>query len=545
MGYSINACKQIVFMDGNIRRQIKEVWYCDDGNHSHKVWPCLTELREAYVVALSTNGQSYDTSSISYKVGQDRVPNVTLLPGRKYAVKGTVYIYDSEMNHVDTITDCYFHYETVEGTGLPGDGLYTTVDNTVNNFGSRSDNKGVSNSTYSYWTCTDDTGVDRGQTMQAYYDTVTYGPVQFNYVYDTNYTTPFVFKRATITESLVLAKSDISSYNNGSQNWDNYPILQAGSTITIYPKSYKRATADGWNDNALKNWEQLNSVSVTWDDPDNAFTVVKSGNYYNVTPTLADSQAHELTFHYGDYSEEMFITAIPQHSYSVYDGNTYVQSAYTLTSPKTFTIKESDWDESTSSYGNEHVYSGTVEVINSNTSAVTMSNNNRTVNPVTANPGQTSTIKMSVGGVQIAQFTVTVGQLQTVTFDITNGVSDMSQIDSAFNGEHVYTLSSTTPRSEYTNCYAVTNGQKAYFGIKFGTNNSFNNLVNVYIDRDGEADLYDLNNNREVEVYGDGSGVIYFSFTRISGQDILVDIPVYADSNYQNFLGTIRLTVYN
>jgi hypothetical protein len=32
----------------------------------------------------------------------------------------------------------------------------------------------------------------------------------------------------------------------------------------------------------------------------------------------------------------------PQHTYLAYDGNEFIKSSYTLTSPKTFTVKEAD-----------------------------------------------------------------------------------------------------------------------------------------------------------------------------------------------------------
>lgn len=539
MGHSINSCKEILFMDGNMPRQISEVWYCDNAGNSHKVWPCVAELREVYVVALSTNGQSYDVSSTQYIVGQDHIPNVTLLPGHQYAVKGTVYIYNDNRDRIATITDCYFHYETTEHTDLSGDGLYTTLDNTYvvgNTFGSRTDSNGTSNTEYNYWTCTTDTGTDRGMTMQAYYNTVTYGPVQFNAVYDSNYVTPFVFRRAEITESLVLAKQDISSYNQ-NQKWDNYPILKYGDTITIYPKSYKQATADGWNNSALTNWEELNSVSVTWDDPDNAFTIVKEGNHYNVTPTIADSQSHELTFWYGNCPpEEMWITAVPQYNYRAYDGNYSVQNTYTLTSAKTFTVKRAEWNEATGNYGEELTYSGAVTTTYDTAGVITVSNNGKTITPITSNPGGQTVVTMSVDGQQIARFTVTVGQLQTVYYKVSEVGTSM--LDFTFNPNHgPYELTDSSAE-QLTGSGSGTR----YFAIDFASNQSMTTGVLAYIDTDGEPSLYG-SDDTEVEVLGEGETRIIFQYNRTSGNTFTVNIPVYADVNLQYKLGELTITL--
>ena len=546
-----NSSKKVVWVGDNPNNSsnihnITKIVYSDNYRNKHVVWPCDAELTDVYLVRL-VDQYIEDDEAILYTNDSNGQPNVTILPGEKYALKGTVNLYRTEGNQrvqYDTLTNCYFFSETSNivngGSGTDNKApIYISSSTTYGDrIATNMENEPVRDDWEGYaviWT--DDTpGISWDVEVQAgYWDTYG-GYIQLGFLFDPNYQSDLILRRATIYESIVLT----SGVNSNDPITFNYSTIGPNQSVTVCPKLRRFGTATGgWRKSTYNKYTvaSLDSSDIVYDSS-KASVVRNSDGTYTITPLINEG---EIEVDIAD--SELYLTVAPQHYYQAYDGSEFIKSSYTLTSPKTFIVKEADWDESINSYGEYHSYSGTVTTTSSNTSAVTISNNGRTVNPVTSNAGATSTITMSVGGTRIAQFTVTVGQLQTVVYSITNGVSDYPEVDTAFGPDHIGTLSSSSYSTEYTNCYDVTNGHTVYFGIKFGTDNSFNNLVDVYVDTDGEPCLYD-ENDREVNVMNDGD-TIYFSFTRTSGQDLRVDIPIYADPNYENLLGTIKLTVYN
>lgn len=516
MGYSINSCKKIVFKKENLSPiEIKEVWYCDYTGNSHKIWPCIAELREVYVVALSTNGQSYDTSSIQYMVDQNNIPNVTLLPGYKYAVKGTIYIYDSEMNRVDTITDCYFHYETTEHTNLSGTGFYTTTDNSLDissTFGNRTDSNGISNTYYSYWSCTTDVGTDRGMTMQAYYDTDTYGPVQFNYVYDPNYVTPFVFRRAEITETYefwdLLAQDSVF----------NSITLNNNTQKTLWVKHTKSAVATGWSNN---NWEQseINGVvtSAVSNNPSLCSVVVNQNGSFTISTGSGYGQA-EITIN-GNNNIKLYVEVGEPVSYSVEykkeSSNTWSALPSTLNIGENIQLRVKEIRGST-----ETVYSGNWTVNSSNTNAI--QEVNKTLIPNMSNLNANSTITVNVDNSTVGVCTMTVVEQPTY---FRAGINDAN-----FNHNTVQVLGNNT--------ITWNNPGVNQFKIAFATDSNMTNSRSVVIEVEQliEPDGLELTIDDSYGTYI----LLEVDPTSTSGT---YSREIYINDTSNNPIGTITLTV--
>jgi hypothetical protein len=112
--YSINTSRRIVHVDAQgVPHEIGKVVYCDHNATPHTVWPCSAHLTNVYIVELSKVGQNSDVSH-SYTVDANGQPNVLLLPGKVYGVKGDIEVYREQGVLEKVIKDCYFFPETTE-----------------------------------------------------------------------------------------------------------------------------------------------------------------------------------------------------------------------------------------------------------------------------------------------------------------------------------------------------------------------------------------------------------------------------------------------
>lgn len=515
MAYSINECKSIV-LGGSTPQPISEVWYCDANGTAHKVWPSNLVLGNIYVVKLSTSGINYDVVSNPYTVSGS-TPSVTILPGNDYAVKATIYVKDDNNNTVETLENCYFFGETIGTIDYSTQFVHPSQSGIT--YGARNAKKLVSgqyqeiqSDWYQYlkWTCDTTTGTDAGCSIQGGWYATPYGYVQLGYVMDNNYTTPFVFKRATISEEVVFSKTS-SAPSNSSQIWNSQVLVTPGDSLTIYPKTRKYATASGWSyGNDWESWSNIDvTVGANISYSASEFSVSISGGAYVITPLLTDNLFHDVYIG----GKRIQIMMYNPQSYSLKrNGNTIDGTTISgITSSISFSI----YDDLAGGYYSGNDYSFT----SSNTSAFTVSGTTVTVNPNASN-GDYADISGIVNGVSTNSFRVVAGTIINYYY-LSNDVN---------NNNTVTQVSSTI--------YGTWNNTSSTYSAWFSIDSSFNTVRPIYF---SETTYYV--GSGYFSAYKGSNGEFCALMVGMPSSTSSVSVPIYKDANMTMLLCNLNITV--
>lgn len=390
--YTVNSCKRIV-LGGSSPTDIKEVWYCDNYGISHLIWPCRAELTDVYFVDLTT-GTSYEYSYSAQN------PSPKLIPHHDYAIKGTIKVYEATGQLEATLTDCYFFHETLSVPSWDNDPSslnWSTGDNSSAGYPDvypKQDGQSMSTAHgYNVYTIDDDSigNVCSYSVQLGFYDTDSYGfYTQNGFVFDSNYTTPIVLKRISLSESCAIFDSNNNQISASSVS------IGANDSITLTPKT--RVTGTGYTGNweTHTNWTVDNTTNwcTITNNQDGSYTFTSNGstpNTVNIPFTSPNGTILSLYFTYTGMIYRAFI------------GSDLNSSSMTLSETKSVTVEqtsavdpqESDWSS----------YSGEFTITTSDSSVVSVNNTNHTITPVSDG---TSTIEVTVGTTVLRSVVVTV-----------------------------------------------------------------------------------------------------------------------------------------
>lgn len=546
--HSVNSSKKIVWVGNNPNNSsnihnITKVVYCDHNRTNHLIWPCTARLTDVYLVKLSTGGQNSDVS-YSYAVdSQTLQPNVLMMPETVYSIKGTIEVYkDGSLQN--RIKDCYFFPETIStNLDYPAQVPFTSITgNEAYSYGGRIateiDANGNSTGTtysidygqYTKWSSDSNPAHTGRMELQLGWWQPGVGYVQNGYIFDQNYTSRLILKRADVQSTFILF--DHATSTDGSHNISDGYNLILNSPVTIWPKTRLHAL----DVNSNQSWQryEMRSVSnVVYDS--SVFTVVANNDgSYTIT---AISYGNNTTIEFDE--ESVDFSVMPDTTYSLYYGNhLYAQNISSLTTAKSYYILARDWNASQNEYGQEYSYTGASSMTSSDSTIVSCSG--LTITPNLNKPGQTATITTTVAGQTISSFTVTVGTVSTVHYHVSDVEEDYQNLEfSQAHGPFQLTNSS----SETINAYSVRTGQEGVFAIKFAVDQSMYNPATVYVTRDGEL----TSTNGNVDLYvSDGDSTVYLTYDKegAGAQEFTVEIPIYSDYNCENQLGKLTITIY-
>ena len=135
---TINQQREIWWYDETkTPHQITKVVYCDQYGTPHTIWPCTIELRDVQIVKLSKSGQSADVPYEYHVDTNTLIPNVSLIPGEVYSVKGTVDVYSRPGELEKRIKNCYIFPETIETVDQAPHPFLAVSGNEAYSYGSR------------------------------------------------------------------------------------------------------------------------------------------------------------------------------------------------------------------------------------------------------------------------------------------------------------------------------------------------------------------------------------------------------------------------
>ena len=522
--------KKMVYRDNSVEHEISKVIYVDGNRNMHQIWPCRANLTNLYVVEIRDTNVQNDRISVAYTNTQGNNPNITLLPGHNYTIKGDIDLFDDTGTKIDTLQNCYFFGETIE----PVDPFGTVhLQNASITKGNRlatrqSTGQTVHNSWDSYlvWTCDTDPGVDSGYIIQAgfYVPTEDIGYVQLGYIFDPNYQTPLVFKRATITQMMQLAKSSNVTANSSSSDFYTSQVqINDNSPITIYPKYRKMATATGWNNiPALTDWvsletaEDLTMSNVTYNSSEYTIAYNSSNHSFTVTPLFSDvGTMHDIVFSNGSESYTIqFYKVSNTSAYRFHTDGAIVTGSVNVNGSKNLSFYTPDLQ--TVYNGNDYTITSSDPSIISVTGKTLLTNMDATV-------GQTVTISGTIEGDTVPGFTAVVSGKQ-VHYRI-DKVETINGNDVTTTGSvNAWDPSNSNPYTYTWNGYSNTR-----LIISFARDYGFTIPLTVY----GSVSIQPF--------YGDFTTGFIISGNAQQGNSI--NIPVYRDSNLQESIGSITITL--
>lgn len=327
---TINLAKEIVYFDGTTtRRNIGRVVYSDPHNTLHTIWPTNATLTDVYVVELHHDSEGRGAYDIPYKyyydtstqepyyiecnsIGEElNNTHLLLLPNKDYAVRGTIVIKDDNQNVVHTLRNCYFWGETVGSHNAGEDGsnwvpfssnIEEHSSNVTYHYGNRyaidenNNTIGYGQSSppvYAAWYYpTDGIGNGGDISLQLGFSDFESFYSQNGFLFDVNYTSPLIFKRCEIRQTMILNDYDGTSGSN-IINPSNGIYLTVGDTIKIYPK-FKKFSPDN-------SEYEVNNITPTIVTYNQDHTGLTEGKYMYDTQYLQCGTISTGNDNYGDY----------------------------------------------------------------------------------------------------------------------------------------------------------------------------------------------------------------------------------------------------
>ena len=527
--YSVNSCKRIVHVDGSgVSHEIAKVVYCDGNRHTHTIWPCTVHLTDVYVVKLSKAGQGSDIA-YSYTVDTNTLqPNVTLMPGSVYGVKGTLEMYDENNpgTLVKRIENCYFFPETINTNLDPDEEPFVSpTGNEAYQYGGRiateyDSNNNVTNTytidygQYTKWGVDSDPTHTGRMELQIGWWNANVGYAQNGFIFDPNYTTRMIFKRATINQEIKLANTSSNTGLN-SGNFINSPkIMTLGETLTIYPKLHNYASDSVTND----SWETyenitLTSSNFTYDSSSISITSGSNGSWV-IEPLVITGGISDVVISYNGYTFTLGIIGTPNTTYSFWSqGQPIGTSTRNISDPLSVWIKDDTTGEQ---------YLGNNYTMHAVTPGI-VSFNGTTIIPNAVGSTQVYAI---VEGIETSKFTVNVTAVNTY-YRAGSLTTSMS------NGNTTYTINGNiTSLNGTVNLSVVENTP---YGIEFfaDSNGTFEKLVYFDIGTTLPFVITSEDNGRVI-------GIVGTSSSGVSS----ISVPVYPNSNKTSGteLGTFVIT---
>ena len=527
--YSINTSRRIVHVDAQgVPHEIGKVVYCDHNATPHTVWPCKAHLTNVYIVKLSTSGQGTDVA-YQYSVDINTMqPNITLIPGVVYSIKGDIEVYREQVLE-KIIKDCYFFEETTNTSldqaddpfsPVSGNDAYiygnriATVYNTNNN--PTGETYTVDYTKYTKWIANsniNDTG--RMELQLGWWDAQV-GYAQNGYIFDPNYVTPLIFKRANIEQEIKFSKIQSNNVSNSNLYNDSLSITD-DEQIKFWPKLHKYVS-----DNvAVDEWETYEEIELTTNNftyDTNVFNIYQdqSDSSWVIEPLTFSNQPSTITISYGGITKQWNIAVATDSRFMlVMNGNNPVPDPLEITTATDISIRESTDDGITWTTWGSNDYSNRVYSFTSDNSSI-VSTSGTTLTPNPNKSGQSTTISVIIEGQAVSTFTVQVGTIVTYykAGPLVNGT---------INSSYVNELQSTNTVTW------VSPVQGDNFGIQFFIDGSGNTVREIYCDGISTAPFY-----------GNYSGgMIVISYT--SGSATSINIPIYTDNTKTTLLGSITL----
>lgn len=421
---TINQQREIWWYDGEkVPHEITKVVYCDQYGTPHTIWPCTIELRDVQIVKLSKNGQSSDVS-YEYHLDTDTlIPNRSLIPGEVYSVKGTIDVYSRPGELEKRIKDCYFFPETINNSLDPAAHPFLAITgNEAYSYGSRTakaydvnDNylgeDYVSDYTqYVKWGVSSDLEKTGRIELQGGWYNERLGYVQNGYIFDGSYTTRMIFRRANLSQDIVLSK--ISGNNISSSDVLNNPVLlDINQSVTFWPKFHKRVN-DSIEETQKDNWEEYWDANLSLSDfsyDSNTFTIVKNSNgSWTVTPISYTGGLGTITISSEGYSYELRIVCQPNVIYLLMSQGNVIPANSTITMTNMLPLWIRADNQST---GESEEYTGNnCQFYTSDSSVAAIDGS--TIIPV-GTVGSTAEIWAVVEGVETQHFNVEIGNVNT------------------------------------------------------------------------------------------------------------------------------------
>lgn len=525
----INQQREIVWVDGSGNlHNITKVVYSDPYIATHTIWPCTIELRDVQIVKLSKSGQDGDVS-YEYHVDTDTLmPNVSLIPGEVYSIKGTVDIYSRPGELEKRIKNCYFFPETSSNSLDPESHPFLAVTgNEAYSYGSRTAKAYDANdnylgedyvsdySQYVKWGVTSDIEKTGRLELQGGWYNERLGYVQNGYIFDGNYATRMIFRRATLSQDIALLK--IAGNNPNSSDVINSPILlNSDQTITFWPKLHKWVS----DSTAPEQWEEYSDIDLSIGDftYDSSFLNIykNQNNSWTIEPLAFSNQPSTVTITYGDITRQFNVVVFSSSMFMLMlNESSPINDYLEITNATGVSIIESTDRGVTWNFWSADDYANrSYSFTSADTSIVSTSGTTLIPNPNKS--GQSTTISVVVEGQDVSTFTVEIGQIYTY---YKAGPIVNNTIDSAYINE----LQSTNTVS----WGSPTQGD--LFGIQFFIDSSGNTVREIYCDGINTAPFYGSYSG----------GIISVAYT--SGSATSVNIPIYTDNTKTTLLGTITL----
>lgn len=526
---TINQQREIWWYDGEkVPHQITKVVYCDQYRTPHTIWPCTIELRDVQIVKLSKSGQDGDISYPYHVDTTTLIPTVSLIPGEVYSVKGTVDVYGRPGELEKRIKDCYFFPETSSSLDPEQHSFLTVTGNEAHSYGSRTAKAYDTNDTYlgedyvsdysQYvkWGVSSDIEKTGRIELQGGWYNERLGYVQNGYIFDGNYTTRMIFRRATLSQDIALLK--IAGNNPNSSDVINSPIrLTSDQTIVFWPKLHKWVS----DSTATEEWEEYSDIDLSIEDfayDSSVLNIYKNqnSNSWTIEPLTFSNEPSTITVTYGDITRQFNIVVFPSSMFMLMlNENTPINDHLEITNATDVSIRESTDMGTTWNFWSADDYTNrSYSFTSADTSIVSTSGNTLIPNPNKS--GQSTTISVIIEGQSVSTFTVEIGQISTY---YKAGPMVNNTIDSVY----INKLQSTNTVS----WESPTQGD--LFGIQFFIDSSGNTVREIYCDGINTAPFYGS--------YSGGMITITYS----SGSATSVSIPIYTDSTKTTLLGSITL----
>ena len=452
--HSVNASTGIVWVDGSGNTHtITKVVYSDNYGSTHTIWPCSAQLTDVYITELKRGDGRWDIKN-RYTLDSSGDPSYYLKPSipcdhdnpndpeTLYAITGTVVFY-KEPGVIDrTVENCYFFAETIEN--VPGDNSNTGhIHQTghVPKFGDRLPDDGTGVPIHTSWTSYAEWYADEtpGHVSPISVQVGWYGGsgyIQNGFIFDKNYATPFILKRADIYRHVRMYR-DVSETGNSTVTPGT---LQVGSSLTFVPKLYATADHSEWDtewskytlddftiDDIVYDPEYL-SVSINSTSHTITLTAIKEGNTQVtlrqtpetiIDPVSGQSVPNPLLEFCPNYT--FSLTCLPEYIYRItQNGTNPIQGAgITVTGTSSVLIQQChNWASALSPA--EYVwetFTGTATIESSDTSVFTVSDGStadvKKFTPDLSKPaGSSATITIRIGS-EALTFEAIIGEITT------------------------------------------------------------------------------------------------------------------------------------
>lgn len=530
---TINQQREIWWYDGEkVPHKITKVVYCDHSHTPHTIWPCTIELRDVQIVKLSKNGQSSDVAYEYHVDTNTLIPNVSLIPGEVYSVKGTIDVYSRPGELEKRIKNCYFFPETISSSlDSASHPFLAPTGNEAHAYGSRTAKAYDANdnylgedyvsdySQYVKWGVTSDIEKTGRIELQGGWYNERLGYVQNGYIFDGNYATRMIFRRASLSQGIELLK--IAGNNPNSNDVINSPILlNSDQTITFWPKLHK------WvSDSTAKpeQWEEYSDIDLSIGDftYDSSFLNIykNQNNSWTIEPIAFSNQPSTVTITYGNITRQFNVIVSSSSMFMLMlDANTPVESPLIINKATTISIRESTDGGMTWNLWSGSDYANRTYSFTSNDSSI-ISVSGTTLTPNVNKVGQSTTVDVVIENQNVATITVEVAQAEQIYTYYKAG----PLVDGTINSAYINELQSTNTVTW------VSPVQGDLFGIQFFIDSSGNTVREIYCEGINTAPFY-----------GNYSGGI-ISIAYTSGSATSVNIPIYTDSTKTTLLGTITL----